>query len=298
MAYGVTEAAPIVTGDRVHLIGGRDTSNATVATVQSATFNAGTDVLGAFSSGGSLAAARKGAMVERVGNYVYVLGGQGSSGTNLTSVERAAINGDGSLGAFATVAGVALTVGRYNSTSVNTGSYLYVAGGGWGPLASVERAAINADGSIGNFSGAGITLNVARWTAAGARIGNTWYVIGGEDAAGALSSIEKATVAADGSLGAFTTDARSLSVKRNRLTAVALSGTLYLMGGWNSTFLTAIDSATIGADDTLGAFSAAAATLAVGVESGFGILRPTAAYYFGGNNGSGVQNIVQKATIQ
>jgi hypothetical protein len=66
---------------------------------------------------------------------------------------------------------------------------------------------------------------------------------------------------------------------------------------WSGTFLTAIDSATLDADNRLGAFSAAA-TLAVGVESEFGILRPTAAYYFGGNNGSGVQNIVQKATIQ
>jgi len=70
------------------------------------------------------------------------------------------------------------------------GGYLYV-GGCAGPGAGVTRAAINSDGTIGNFTAIGSTLVTARYGYGYAVIGNNLYVIGGLSG-GNLASVEQA----------------------------------------------------------------------------------------------------------
>lgn len=57
------------------------------------------------------------------------------------------INADGSLGPFAAVSGVTLTIGRSFSASAVVGNYLYVVGGQDNNAAmnSVERATLSAN---------------------------------------------------------------------------------------------------------------------------------------------------------
>jgi hypothetical protein len=80
-----------------------------------------------------------------VGDYLYVFGGHNlnsGTGTQIASVERAKINSNGTLGAFATVNGINLATARQSPTTAVFGSSLYLFGGwdGTKVLNSVERA--------------------------------------------------------------------------------------------------------------------------------------------------------------
>src|SRR5262249_58048311 len=87
-----------------------------------------------------------------VGDQLYVIGGFGPLAA-LNTIEHATIGADGALTKFAT-ADSKLTVPRAGHTSAVIGDGLYVIGGrnDDGPVASVERAAIAPDGTLGAFA--------------------------------------------------------------------------------------------------------------------------------------------------
>jgi IPT/TIG domain len=133
VAYAATAAATVFTAALdtttaavVYVIGGRDTSNATVSTVHFARVDlAGT--VGAWQTGPSLPAARHagGAAVFR--GYVYYVGGSDSTNNARTEVYRARIQPDGTLAPWEATA--ALPVARSHFSLTNFGPYLYAIGG-------------------------------------------------------------------------------------------------------------------------------------------------------------------------
>ena len=75
---------------------------------------------------------------------------------SLTTVEYAKINPDGSLSPWQATS--ALNEGRFYLAAVNVGDFIFVLGGGSGPpgdgnypVATVERATIQPDGSLSNW---------------------------------------------------------------------------------------------------------------------------------------------------
>lgn len=85
--------------------------------------------------------------------YLYVVGGVDSLNRYVRPVEYARILADGRLGPWQETS--ALLEGRFYLAAASHAGYLYALGGGGGrlgddnmPLASVERAKINADGSL------------------------------------------------------------------------------------------------------------------------------------------------------
>src|SRR5262249_50712635 len=139
------------------------------------------------------------------GRRVYLAGGpppnilQGSS----NSVQMATVQAGGALGSFSAVS--SLVTGRVGATADVIGGYLYVVAGRaplTGALASVERAPIPSDGTLGAFSAVG-NLNTARAFHATVQAGGYLYVLGGLDNTGTISDIERAPIGAGGSLGAF-----------------------------------------------------------------------------------------------
>jgi len=186
-------------------------------------------------SGAKLVETREAPTCAVLANYLYVLGGFGNNGW-LTSVERAPVNADGSLGGFMTVSGTNLVTGREGHTNTVIGAYLYVIGGGvgTGPLNSVERATINADGSLGAFAQVpGVTLVTARRFHTSAVVGGYLYVLGGRGPAGDLDSIERAPINPDNSLGAFATvPALNLTTTRFGHTTAILENYVYAIGGF------------------------------------------------------------------
>jgi N-acetylneuraminic acid mutarotase len=215
----------------------------------------------------TLAAARAGATAAVVGHNLYVIGG-GNAGTNLNTVERALINADGTLGTFTLVSGVTLVTARSKAISAVIAGYVYVIGGtgAGGPLATVERAQIQSDGSLGTFAMvSGVALATARADATSAIVGDSIYVLGGTGASGKLPSIESAVIDPDGSLEAFATSTQALSTARTGASALAAGGFLYVLGGDTASGVTAsVEDAPIAGDGTLGTF---AGTPGVGLTS-------------------------------
>jgi hypothetical protein len=121
-----------------------------------------------------------------IGNFMYTTGGLrfvplGPS-PSVTTVSRAPINGDGSLGPFVEMKNNHLNVARAGHTIIVLGKYLYVFGGidiDGHPIRSVERAMINADGSLGSFELLADDLGIVPGSQPLLAIGNTLYAPGG-----------------------------------------------------------------------------------------------------------------------
>ena len=136
------------------------------------------------------------------GKFVYAIGGfYGGE----TSIERASINPDGSLGTFSIVSGVSLTMAHEDFTVAVLGHFLYVLGGQnageSGALTAIERISLGSDGSLQGTFSVSNNFKLARNGVNIAIVGNQLYALNGESTA----TVERATINPDGSLGVFST---------------------------------------------------------------------------------------------
>lgn len=211
------------------------------------------DQTGAARDAATLTSARTAATAVRIGQYAYVIGGEGTAG-DLDAVDRALINSDGTIGPF--VALTKLQTARSQAACVVSGGYLYVLGGesGGAAIDSVERAAVNADGTLGSFAIVG-HLTTPRAGCVAQRLGDGLYLIGGSGAGGALASIERAPIATDGTLGTFATTTVTLATPRANAGEACVGDDVYVFGGSNGSALSSVEQAPVNADGTLGAFA-------------------------------------------
>jgi len=200
-----------------------------------------------------LAIGRFAAAVVATHDFVYVIGGYGSA--YRASVERAAINADGTLGAFAEVA--TMTTPRAAANALVIGKHLYVIGGDDGRSVSdtIERAELHADGSLGAFAAVPGKL-VGRTGASAIVAGNRLLLIGGVFHGGKVAPPERAVIAADGSIGPFEA-APPLASHRESPSAIVVHNAIWLIGGLDEHQqpLGSVERAEIGADGSIGAFS-------------------------------------------
>jgi hypothetical protein len=242
--------------NNVYIFGGRDST--ALLSIERATI--GTDrTLSTFSTlaGVTLVTARYGHACAIVGNYLYILGGFGN--TALDSIERAVINTDGSLGAFVSVPGISLTMARYGHKARVVGNYLYVIGGtrGNSSLRDVERATINSDGTLGDFTPvpsaslmterAGHTVEV---------LGNHLYVVGGASSNGIHNTVEFAPLSDTGSLGSFALlpEVTLTTARRNHTTTI-IGNYIYDIGGYSNSLLNTVERSVLNTGGTLGPFA-------------------------------------------
>jgi N-acetylneuraminic acid mutarotase len=137
--------------------------------------------LGAFTVVGSVAVnGRFGAFSIVSGRSLYIIGG--STITAMSTVERASISDDNSLGQFGVVSDM-LPDARQNYAFDTIGQYVYIFGGISGTdqtqMKSIVRAIINPDGSLGPFALSSDSLKAARSWGIARAIGNNVYLIGG-----------------------------------------------------------------------------------------------------------------------
>jgi hypothetical protein len=249
----------VVTDTRVWHIGGGNASGGALGGVEEALIDADGS-LRDFTSLGSLVHARALVTATRVGNFVYVIGGRNSMASAEPTIERAPINPDGSLGAFAVVNGLSLVKPRYAHSTAVVGKWLYVFGGSGGnycnnglvALASVERAPINVDGSLGAFADAGVSMTVARTSFATVIHNNTFYVVGGNG----VAAIDMAPIGADGTLMPFQSATGVLPTAQTGVTAAVLGGQLYIFAASSGVLV-----ANFNADGTVHNPTATASTL-------------------------------------
>jgi hypothetical protein len=182
---------------------------------------------------------------------LYILGGDASHGsaTGTTTVEWTKTNPDSSLSGWQATS--PMTTPRLRFGAVSVGSYLYAVGGAQlfpSPiLSSAERAVIQPDGSLGTWELTS-SLTMPRVDLAVVAVGGYIYALGGYKSFESTSSVERAVIQTDGSLGAWEVIS-NMTVARQSFAAVAAGGYIYAIGGINTT---SVERAAVQPDGSLG----------------------------------------------
>lgn len=244
----------------VYVYGG---SNASGSTVYDTGFYAKPTASGditAWNSGPTINTARNAANAVINGGYIYLYSGLNSGGTPLTSVEYAQINADGSLGSWKTT--TAMNTGRDTFGGVTHNGWIYAISG----CNASSCSTITAVNEYTQIKPAG-ELHDATWSTTTSLLGvrdlaatvatnGYLYVLGGYDGSINRDTSYYAPINADGTVGTWNTT-QVLPSARNGLTAVAVRGRMYIMGGTTGSYLATTHYATITASGTLGTWTAA-----------------------------------------
>ena len=135
----------------------------------------------------------------------------------------------GTIGAWTTTTAIGLARGWHTTVAYN--GYLYVIAGsdsGTYKLGDVQKAAINADGTIGTWTTISY-LDTGRYGHTSVAYNGYLYVIGGEDDITYRDDVQKAAINADGTIGAWSTTT-AFTTGRYYHTSVAYNGYLYVIG--------------------------------------------------------------------
>jgi IPT/TIG domain len=214
----------------------------------------------AWSAGPNLPTAISGAGVAFAqipgGGYVYAVGGAGAGGAPITTVSYAPVATNGTIGAWVATtalpaaiafpAAVAATQ-RNSAVNANPNGFLYALGGAssaaGAPVATVYRAPINADGSIGSWTTTTALPAPVSSAAAIIQYGSL-YVFGGAATGNVpVATAYRAPVQPAGNLNSWMPQA-SLPSGRARFGYGAFGLYLYAFGG---------DSIALSPNDTSGA---------------------------------------------
>lgn len=140
----------------------------------------------------------------------------------------------------------------------SSGAFLYSVGGvdNDAPIANVDRAPINADGTLGDFA-ALAPIPRATGGMTGAMVNSVIVIAGGSLGAAVTDQSYSAVVNADGSLGTWT-DIGSVQNFRMHPGSIVNGTRMYVMGGFNDpTVWDDVVSATVNADGTISGWAAA-----------------------------------------
>ena len=251
MERGFTTA--VVSGDWIYLLGGANGQNGMnlLATVERVKINPDGSLGPWVLEPDLMQTSRRGTVAVAYKNYLYAMGGY--SGIFLSSVERAKVKPDGSLGPWIYEPNE-MNDARYIHGAAIHGNTLYVVGGHneatGGALKSVEYCKIQPDGSVGLWHRTS-PLNEARYLTASAVVGDYLYVFGGFNGKTYMQTVEKAKIKKDGSLGPWQMTA-SLSVPREGVAPIVNGNTIYLIGGSNrSGYLASTDVGKVGASGNI-----------------------------------------------
>ena len=166
--------------------------------------------------------------------YIYVVGGgNGPNGQHLlTTVERAKINPDGSLGAWRQESNRTVLPRRCTKLSL-IGDYLYSFGGYGGTLLdSVEYAKIESDGSVGKWNMASEAMTLPRYVNSVKTVGGFAFVLGGHDQQKGVGivDVEWAKPQTNGDIHSWQKTS-PLKTGRYGVASAKSNKTIYMLGG-------------------------------------------------------------------
>jgi hypothetical protein len=171
-------------------------------------------------------------------NYLYSIGGTGSSDTVTSTVNFVFVNASGTLAGWN--ATTPLPNPTTNAAAEAYNGYLYVLGGGQTSstaTSTVWYAPLSATGSVGAWTGAtalpaGISLHKAL------AMDGYMYVMGGRSAVGTVTStVISAPINTDGTLGSWT-NTTALPGPRYYHAAASYKRRIYTTGGWTGSAAT------------------------------------------------------------
>ncbi len=278
----------LITSNRVYLLGGRNSTNATVSTVYTAPINAD-GTLGTWTTGTSLPAALAYAAIVKTSSKVYLIGGNNSSGNLVNTVYMANINIDGTIGGW--TSGTNLPDAWSHAQAVATSTQLYLLGGvsGSGSYTSaIYNAPINPDGSLGAWSLSNVSLPSALAYSQVAVISNRVWLFGGYVGSnGDTSKTYSAVIKSNGTLGVWSTGA-DLPGIMSRSQVVLTLNRVYLLGG-SPASTGVVQSSVYGAsltNDFTGAGWSTTIDYSLGCGSAHAVVTKSRVYLLGGQTSS------------
>jgi hypothetical protein len=229
--------------------------------------------------------------------YVYVIGGFNGA-TFLSTVYYAKLNADGSTGAWQTNANALPQILEYH-TSIVANGYVYVIGGFNGSTfqSTVYYAKLNADGSTGAWQTNANALPQILGAQSSIVVNGYVYVIGGDNSGGVQSTVYYAKLNADGSTGAWQTNANALPQILYESSSIVANGYVYVIGGDNgSTFQSTVYYAKLNADGSTGAWQTNANALPQTLYIHTSVVANGYVYVIGGFNSATYQSTVYYAS--
>lgn len=195
--------------------------------------NRSTGATGAWVSTNSYGTARSMATAVAYNGYLYIMGGQNTSGTALSDIQYAPINTNGTLGTWSSTTSFGGMAGK-GVSAFAYGRRLYVVGGNDGSADQkyVRSAPINTNGTVGAWTTTSSTNNTHTLGSAVAQNGFV-YAYGGymnNMTANAPPIIEYAPINADGSVGTWQTTTAFMT-PRHSAAGWIHEGRLYIAGG-------------------------------------------------------------------
>lgn len=180
----------------------------------------------------ALATARAGAAVITHNSVIYMIGGVDGHDF-LGSTEFARVQSDGTLSPWQI--GTPLIEARGFVEAAVHDNWIYIAGGGNGPnghnlLRSVERARIQADGTLGPWIAEANMMNMPRRCSKIVATPKGLYSFGGFGGA-LLDTVEHAFFNSDGTLGPWQLESATLTMPRYVGGVKAIGGDAYAIGG-------------------------------------------------------------------
>ncbi|HEY9900567.1 MAG TPA: IPT/TIG domain-containing protein, partial [Pantanalinema sp.] len=239
----------VSTANAVYVIGGGNSTNGISDVFMFAIRADGS--LGAARRVSSLTIPRSSPACFTVGNYLFAAGGQ-SLGVFMKNVERAAINPDGTLGAWEIVSGATLQTNRYGSPGLVSGSTVYFAGDasltGLGNK-QIERWAVDPSGGMSFVATYSLTVASASATIHwnnGTVVGSGLVLAGGTYQGSYSNKVITLPILGNGAIGDGTASANMPAAEHATGGVVAFNGYLYVWGGNNtSAYTTAVYRAPI-----------------------------------------------------
>ncbi|MFA5004181.1 MAG: hypothetical protein WC498_02785 [Candidatus Saccharimonadales bacterium] len=246
--------------------------------------------------------------------FLYVMGGD-NAGAPVTTIYGAAINADGSIGAFTTTGMTALPSARTFFGAAAYEGYMFIVGGcivnyGGGTcttvtneLADVYSAPINSNGTIGTWT-AQTSISSARFGHSVVAYNGYLYSLGGVNTAAFQNDVQYHAIGASGAIsGAWTTSAQTLPAAQAMFGAAVNGGVLYVAGGCTvapttcTTTVATVAYASIGtAGDLSGAFTSTTAFTTARSNLGMVIVNGYM-YITGGRTNATLYNDTQFAPI-
>lgn len=172
------------------------------------------------------------------GDYMYVIGGQGSGDNNLSSIEYAKVESDGTIPGSWTTDSIALPDDRIGHTCQTYNDYIYVIGGASGDsgasyVSTVYYAKLKPSGGIASSFQSASSLTYGRFGIKSAVYNGYLYALGGNQGAPEVRYVEYAKIKPDGSLESWQYDsgANNLIADLTEGGSVAYDGYIYYVGG-------------------------------------------------------------------
>ena len=230
-----------------------------------------TGIVGSWTSSGSTGTARYMAALAVYGKYAYLTGGYTSGGAASSEVNRASINGDGTLGSWSTSGQAQLSTARYAHGMVALNGKLYIMDGRTtSTVSSVLIGSLDSGGNISGWATAASSNSTARFQAGAVTAQGKIYIVGGcttnsHTCSNYSAATEHAFVnnAGSGASTATWSSTTGFTTARRGHLSVAYKDNIYILGGCTAidgngtctNYLSDTQYAKIGSDGSVGSWT-------------------------------------------